>query len=406
MRAATLEVADVLRLYGREYLKNHSLPLTHLRAISAIKACRTSSLGGHIDSCDTCDHERISYNSCRNRHCPKCQFLTKERWIDRVSQDLLPIPYFHVVFTVPQELNEIARFNQKLFYGLLFKASSETLKTISLDKKHLGAKTGFISVLHTWGQNLMFHPHVHCIVMGGGLSPDKKKWISSKPDYFLPVKVLSRMFRGKMLAYLTEAMKAGELAKAEIFTEACPSLYEKEWVVYAKPPFQKPENVVKYLGRYTHRIAISNQRIIDIDQGKVSFLWRDYRDNTKKIMRLDAAEFIRRFLLHILPKRFVKVRYYGLLSNRYREDNISLCCRQLNYTRARRNNDQLKENCQDFLLRVAGIDIKKCPVCKTGKIVSREIPAERNRLHETRSRGDPEPWMAAGSPPQVHKCRP
>ncbi len=297
------------------------MPRNQLRAMSAIEACRTSLLGGHKDKCDNCGHLKISYNSCRNRHCPKCQFLRKEKWIEDRAEDLLPIQYFHVVFTIPAELNPIVFSNQKVMYNLLFRSVSETLVVLSNDPKHLGARIGFIGILHTWGQNLRDHPHIHCIVTLGGLNPDKSRWVSCRKNFFIHVKVLSSLFRSKFLAYLKDSFKSGDL----IFPGAIgylkdPDAFEgfrrqfkhKKWVVYCKPPFNGVEGVLQYLSRYTHRIGISNHRILKLQDGKVSFLWRDYSDgDKKKIMTLDADEFIRRFLLHVLPDRFVKIRLCG-----------------------------------------------------------------------------------------------
>jgi hypothetical protein len=372
VKAFSPEVADIFKIYGDEYKKKYHLPNKHLKVIRDITACRTSILGGHVDSCDNCGHKRISYNSCRNRHCPKCQFIKKEQWVDKLSRELLPIPYFHIVFTIPRELNKIALRNHKAFYAIMFKASAETLKIISRDKKHLGAEIGFISVLHTWGQNLSFHPHVHCIVMGGGLSPNKKKWIGNNKDYFLPVQVLSRLFRGKFLFYLKQAMEDNKFGNNCNLNLVVNVLYRKEWIVNAKSPFKSPESVIKYLGRYTHRIAISNRRIISVKNGKVSFTWKDYRDNQTKIMTVDAFEFIRRFLQHVLPKGFIKIRYYGLLANRCRNTNIKLCGRLLNYIFSEKSKDDNEKTWQELLLQFTGFDIDACPACGIGRMKIKE----------------------------------
>ncbi len=309
------------------------MPRNHLRAMRAIEQCRTSALGGHKDKCDTCGHLEISYNSCRNRHCPKCQFLRKEKWIQTRAEDLLPIEYFHVVFTMPAELNPLVLRNQKVMYDLLFRSVSETL--IQLGQDRLGAHIGFISILHTWGQNLMEHPHIHCVVTGGGLSPDKGRWISCREKFFIAVRVMSALFRGKFLNFLKKSYHADELIfpgvvahlrEPHSFETFRKRFYHKKWVVYCKPPFGGPEGVLKYLARYTHRIAISNERIIKLQDGRVSFFWRDYADGEKKkVMTLEAIEFIRRFLLHVLPNRYVRIRHFGLLANRSRKDNITLC---------------------------------------------------------------------------------
>jgi hypothetical protein len=364
----------------------------------AIEICRTAELGGHVDECDTCGHISVSYNSCRNRHCPKCQFLRKEQWLEARKEDLLPIPYFHVVFTIPDELNPLALRNRRTLYGILFRSASETLMELGRDPKHLGAQIGFIGILHTWGQNLMDHPHIHCIVSGGGLSPDGQKWVPSRNKFFLPVKVMSRLFRGKFLDYLQRGCDSGSLVfpgnvgtlqEAEAFREFMRGLYRKEWVVYCKPPFKDAEGVLQYLGRYTHRVAIANHRIVKLQDNKVSFSWRDYADgNRKKIMTLEAFEFIRRFLLHVLPDRFVKVRYYGLLGSRNRKANLVKCREFLGVSIEKLSDrDVLEQQNQDIpawqelLLRVSGVDFSKCPACGEGRMCSREIlhPLMRDR---------------------------
>ena len=336
-----------------------------------------------MDECDTCGAIRISYNSCRNRHCPKCQFTRKEKWLEARKQDLLPIQYFHIVFTIPYELNPLALRNQRVIYNILFRSVSETLIQLGKDSKHLGANIGFMNILHTWGQNLMDHPHIHCIVSGGGLSFDNKRWIPCRKRFFLPVKVLSRLFRGKCLYHLQKSYQSEEmifpgniskLKNSETFREFLKGLYSKEWVVYCKPPFKGPDMVLQYLGRYTHRVAIGNHRIINIEDDKVSFRWRDYSDGNKnKIMALDVFEFIRRFLLHVLPNRFVKIRYYGLLGNRNRRVILDQCRKLLRIAVIQVNKEYVSETWQEFLLRVCGVDIMKCPFCEKGKMLRREI---------------------------------
>jgi hypothetical protein len=354
----------------------------------AIETCRTAELGGHVDECDHCGAKVISYNSCRNRHCPKCQFLKKEQWIEAREQDLLPISYFHVVFTIPEELNPLVLRNQEIIYALLFKAVSETLTELSEGPKHLGAEIGFISILHTWGQNLMNHPHIHCIVTGGGLSPDGQTWKSCKNNFFLPVRVMSKIFRGKLLDYLKKSRAQDELVypgsisplvQHAAFDALISDLYKKQWVVYCKPPFDGTKGVLEYLGRYTHRIAVSNHRLVKMDDDRVSFRWRDYSDNNKsKIMTVAADEFIRRFLLHVLPDGFVKIRHYGLLGNRCRRKKLSRCRVLLSCTDHQA--EPKAETWQEALLRFTGIDIARCPVCKEGKMQTREIlrPARCN----------------------------
>jgi hypothetical protein len=365
----SLELQDIFTQFGPEYRHNHSLPLHQLKTMKAIEACRTSILGGHIDVCDHCGYESISYNSCRNRHCPKCQGLAKEQWLLERERDLLDVCYFHVVFTVPDSLNHLALQNQKLFYSLLFKAASETLLELSRDPKYLGAQIGLISVLHTWGQNLIDHPHVHCIVPGGGLSFDGTRFIPSRKKFFIPVKVLSRKFRGKLLAFLKEAFQDDELLFFGIlaplagklnFQALLDALYQKQWVVYCKKPFKSPWHVLRYLGRYIHRVALSNQRIVALQDEQVTFSWRDYKDNNKtKLMTLDVSEFIRRFLLHVLPSRFVKIRHYGILSNRNRSTKLRLCQR-LTLSKIR---ESQKLNTIDLLFKLTRIDLRVCPCC-------------------------------------------
>lgn len=367
------EVADIFQQYGEAYRKLHRLPKPVLKAMNAIESCRTSKLGGHIDECDECGHQKISYNSCRNRHCPKCQNLPKERWLEDRKNDLLPIPYFHVVFTLPDDLNTLALQNKKNIYALLLKTSSETLLELGEDPKHLGAQIGFISILHTWGQNLLDHPHVHCIVTGGGLSLDETRWISTKHRFFLPVKVMSRLFRGKFLAALKTLHTDGKLERVMDdyeFQKQLDQLYKKEWIVYCKPPFKNPENVLDYFGRYTHKVAISNHRICQLTDAKVTFKWKDYKDgNRNKLMTLTAAEFIRRFLLHILPTGFVKIRHYGILSNRNRKTKLKRCKELLSVQVNSKN--EPKEKWDEFLLRITGTHPLLCSLCGKGHLVPR-----------------------------------
>ena len=312
------EVQEILEQYGESFLQGHRLSYVQRKAWNAIRDCRTSRLGGHLDKCPNCGYERPSYNSCRNRHCPKCQTFSKERWIDARKADLLNIGYFHVVFTVPQELNALIYRNQQSCYNLLFRCAAETLQELADDKKYLGAQIGHTAILHTWGQNLCFHPHIHCIVPSGGLTA-LGKWKPSRKKFFLPVRVLSRKFRGKFLALL-------QLQFPDVDRALLEQCYRKEWVVYCKPPFQNAACVVEYLGRYTHRVAISNNRILKIENGAVTFKWRDYRDSSHwKIMTLAANEFIRRFLTHILPAGFTKIRHYGFLSSRGKQKKLKIC---------------------------------------------------------------------------------
>lgn len=375
------EIQDIFIQHGTAYREKHKLPYHILKAMAAIETCKTAKLGGHVEECDECGHIKISYNSCRNRHCPKCQTLTKEKWLYDRKEDLLPVGYFHVVFTIPEELNFVTLINQKELYSILFRSVSETLLELSRDIKYLGAEIGFTSILHTWGQNLMNHPHLHCIVPGGGLSFDRKRWIDSKKDFFIPVKVLSRKFRGKFLFYLKNAYYNNKLKfSGDIeylkdkfsFQPFIDNLYKKEWVVYCKPPFNSPQHVLEYLGRYTHRVAISNNRILKLENEQVTFKWRDYRDNNKqKIMTISAEEFIRRFLMHILPSKFVKIRHYGILSNKNRNTKLKLCKNLTKMTYTKKSTLSLKLSAAELFKELTGIDFSKCPHCNKGKMVSK-----------------------------------
>jgi hypothetical protein len=334
-----LEVADIFRRHGATWRDRNDrhLNLGQRRVMTAIEACRTAALGGHVERCEDCSHTRIAYNSCRNRHCPKCQWRAAQAWLERREAELLPVPYFHVVFTLPAAIGAIAYQNKAKVYGLLFTAAAETLTTIAADRKHLGADIGVTAVLHTWGQNLDHHPHVHCIVPGGGISPDGKSWMRCRPNFFLPVRVLSRLFRRLFLEGIEALHDAGDLqffgdlvglAQPAAIRALLAPLRKTEWVVYAKPPFAGPEQVLAYLARYTHRVAIGNSRLIGLDDDQVSFRWKDYRENGShkaKIMRLAAGEFIRRFLLHVLPDGFHRIRHYGLFANGHRAGKVELC---------------------------------------------------------------------------------
>lgn len=323
MNRPTLEVADIIRQHGKDFIESTRSRLTwqQRKVLRAIERCRTAALGGHLDRCSRCGHRAISYNSCRNRHCPKCLTNARDRWLADRQKELLNVGYFHVVFTLPHELSWLALHNQKVVYRLLFQASAETLLEIAADPKHLGAQIGFLSVLHTWGQTLQHHPHVHCVIPAGGLSPDGKQWIHPRCNtFFLPVKVLSRVFRGKFVAGLKRAFRKGELLfpgslqaleGEKAFAVFLRKLFRQDWVVYAKPPFGGPEHVLHYLARYTHRVAISNHRLIQLADGQVTFRWKDYAHGSKKRkMTITAHEFLRRFLLHVLPKGFVRIRFF------------------------------------------------------------------------------------------------
>ncbi|NSW92907.1 MAG: IS91 family transposase [Firmicutes bacterium] len=326
------EIQDVFNA-----VKPYGLSPDQRKAFYAIRSCRTDTLGSHTDRCSSCGHIHISYNSCRNRHCPKCQGSKQEEWARAQLSKVLPTQYFHVVFTLPKELNTIIYQNQRLLYSILLKSAGDTITELSKDPKFLGAQVGATAVLHTWGQNLCFHPHVHCIVPGGGLSNDGLRFVHSSKKFFIPVKVMSRKFRGKVLYYLKEAFKNGNIQffKDAAMLDCYPnflnfinSLYQTDWVVYCKKPFKSPLHVVNYLGRYTHRVAISNSRIVDFDEANVTFRWKDYRDKNKvKLMTLKTDEFVRRFLLHVLPSGFTKIRHYGILSSRNISTKLTLCIR-------------------------------------------------------------------------------
>lgn len=369
---------EVMLLHGDKYLKSKKLPLNIYKTLSAIKYCNTSALGGHVYQCDSCGQIKISYNSCRNRHCPKCQSYAKELWIYERRKSLLPTQYFHVVFTVPEELNSLILFNQKELYSVLFKSVSETLSELSRDKKYLGADIGFTTLLHTWGQNLMNHPHIHCIIPGGGLSLDRSKWINFKKKFFIPVKVLSRKFRGKFLYYVNELYlknklkfpsNISELGSRDVFSQFKDSLYKKEWIVYSKPPFGGAEHVLQYLSRYTHRVGISDNRIIKVDNDAVVFKWRDYKDNNKeKVMTLNPQEFIRRFTMHILPDRFVKIRHYGILGNRNKQLKFKRC---LEIFRVKPKKDDSLSSAELFF-KLTGIKIGMCKACENGNLIKKD----------------------------------
>jgi hypothetical protein len=376
------EVADVFRRYGEAYREQHgaSMSTGQRRVMTAIEVCRTAALGGHMERCDECGHERNAFNSCRDRHCPKCQSLARAQWIEDRKADILNVPYFHVVFTVPEEIAAITLQNKEVVYGILFRTTAETLKTIAADPRHLGAEIGFFAVLHSWGQNLLFHPHLHCVVPGGGPSLSGDRWISCRPDFLLPVQVLSALFRRLFLESLERAFDAGKLeffGKLEslqdrpAFARYLAPLKNLKWVVYAKAPFGGPEQVLDYVGRYTHRVAISNNRLLDIDNDQIRFRWKDYRHGDQvKTMTLTSEEFIRRFLLHVLPSGFRRIRYYGLLGNRHREENLSLCRRLLGMQVAEPGTTgQLPET--DYLDRyedLTGRSLRQCPQCGRGSM--------------------------------------
>lgn len=371
-----LEVADIFRRFGGPYRRRRKLPVQQHRVMRAIESCRTAALGGHVDRCNHCDHERISYNSCRNRHCPKCQNGKRAEWVERRRAELLPIEYFHVVFTIPEQLNGVALQNKATIYKLLFDVSAETLQTLAADPKHLGARIGFFSILHTWGQNLLFHPHIHAVATGGGLSLNGDRWISCRPGFFLPVRVLSRLFRRRFIESLRHLFDSGQLQfqgslepLRQGFQERLDQVANIEWVVYAKPPFGGPAQVLEYLGRYTHRIAISNDRLRSMDDSTVTFGWKDYRDKNRykaRMMTLDADEFMRRYLEHVLPPGFARIRHYGLLAGCNKKRLLPLCRKLLTPPEC-----CLPEPAEIVAFRSTLIapDLTLCPRCGIGQMI-------------------------------------
>lgn len=371
----TIELQDIFR--------EHYQDIAHLigsyeqsKALWAIMGCRTGAYGAREEQCPECEHTRLLYNSCRNRHCPKCQTLAKEKWIDARREDLLSVPYFHVVFTLPDELSVLVMQNQKLLYSMLFDSAAETLAQLAADPKHLGVQMGFTSILHTWGQNLMFHPHLHVVIANGGLTPQGQFKVGGK-EFFLPIRVLSKVFRGKFLAKLQRAFEEGRLEfhgsiahlrNTQYFAPLRHSLYQKDWVVYSKRAFSGPEAVIEYLGRYTHRIAISNNRILSLEDGNVTFKWRDYRDNEQKVMTLSVEEFARRFLLHVLPHRFVRIRHYGLLASRNKKTKLRYC--QHIAGRLKSKAKFVNLSTAEILKVLLGKDITLCPCCQKAKMVT------------------------------------
>ena len=372
-----LEVADIFRRYGDAYRLANTLSYAQRRVMRAIEQCRTAALGGHVEACDSCGHQRISYNSCRNRHCPKCQSLARAKWLQDRQAELLPVEYFHVVFTVPEEIAAIAFQNKKEVYGILFRAAAETLRLIAADPKHLGAEIGWIAILHTWGQNLLHHPHLHCLVSGGGISSGGSRWIACRPGFFLPVRVLSRLFRRLFLEYLEQAFDKGKLQffsslvslrDRQRFQKTLTAAKKPEWVVFAKPPFAGPEQVLQYLGRYTHRVAISNNRLASMENGQVQFQWKDYRNgNRQGVLTLDADEFVRRFLLHVLPGTFQRIRHYGFLANRNRAPKLVLCRQLLAVLMAILTVPV--PDYRDRFEQLTGRSLRICPDCAQGQMI-------------------------------------
>jgi hypothetical protein len=394
MDRPTLEVADIFHRYGDAYRleAGRSLSTAQRRVMAAIETCRTAALGGHVERCDACARQRIAYNSCANRHCPKCQSLTRATWVEQRTAEVLDCEYFHVVFTVPAAIAAIALQNKAVVYGLLFRATADTLRTIAADPRHLGAEIGLFAVLHTWGQTLGHHPHLHCVVPGGGLSPDGTQWVACRPGFFLPVRVLSRLFRRLFLQYLQDAYTTRTLVLVgtletlrdpRAWASHLAPVRQTEWVVYAKRPFGGPQQVLDYVGRYTHRVAISNHRLLDIDGDHVRFRYKDYRADpaqTQKTMTLDATEFIRRFLLHVLPSGFHRIRSYGFLGNRHRAQKLARCRQLLGTTTSIITPAETVSTTDspDRTESLTGVSLRVCIVCHQGHmIVIERLPAMR-----------------------------
>ena len=367
------ELADIFRQYGQSYAKTHRLSAAQQKVMRAVETCRTAELGGHLKQCDRCGFEHPSYNSCRNRHCPKCQSLAKAKWLEKQTAELLPVGYYHLVFTLPHELNRLILANKKILLALLFKAVSETL--LEFGQTRLKGTLGIIAVLHTWDQTLKDHFHLHCLVPAGALSLDHSRWIGARRNFLFPVKALSLVFKGKFLALLEQAGEKGKIPAANNEIKAS---RQKGWIVYAKQPFGSPRTVLDYLGRYTHRVALSNDRILKIDNGKVLLSYRDRKDgDRKKTMVLEAQEFIRRFLLHVLPDGFMRIRHFGFLANRTKKHSLPQCRKLLGLNPALP--DVPKKSAHALLLELTGIDLSRCPSCKLGTmIVVGELPPRAN----------------------------
>jgi Putative transposase/Transposase zinc-binding domain len=378
MSAPTLGLADIFRQHGPAYRGKHLLPPHQVRVMRAIERCRTAALGGVVEFCEHCQHTHIRYRSCRDGHCPQCQGQARLQWLQQRKAELLPTPYFHVVFTLPKQAEALALQNQKVLYEILFRATAQTLLSIAADPQHLGAVPGFFSVLHTWGQNLHFHPHLHCVVSGGGLSSDKKRWICGRRRFFLPVRVLSRRFRNLFMNALEKARAQGQLqffgelaslSDPKKFAAYAAALRGREWVVYARPPFGGPQHVIEYLGRYVHRVALSNRRLLGLEDGQVRFEYKDYRDGgNSKVMTLSADQFIHRWLQHVVPPKFQRIRYYGFMANCHRARTIELC-RQLLSTPTSALLPSLSQ-CQAFDPWFAdACKARLCPNCGLGVLV-------------------------------------
>ena len=390
------ELADIFRQYGPAYRQAHALPLHQHRLMQAIETCRTPALGEVVEWCDHCQYTHTRYRSCRNRHCPKCQGLARAQWLERRKAELLPVDYFHVVFTIPESVAAIAYYNKDAVYDILFRTTAETLLTIARDPQHLGVALGFFAVLHSWGQNLHFHPHLHCVIPGGGLSVDRKRWIAGRRRFFLPVKVLSALFRRLFLEALEKAYAQDQLQffgdlerlrDPSAFARYLAPLRRSKWVVYAKPPFGGPQRVLEYLGRYTHRVAISNSRLLKLEDGQVSFAWKDYRikgapAQQHKAMTVPAEEFIRRFLQHALPPGFQRIRYYGFLANCHRAEMLTLC-RRLSATTYSDLLPRPADLCPTVAPWTSG-RLRLCPQCRIGILTRFLVPPPwRNPVPDT-----------------------
>ncbi len=389
MSRPPFEVADIVRAAGDTFRDKNRSWLTglHRKVLSAIEQCRTAALGGHKDRCPRCAYQAISYNSCGNRHCPKCQTNARDRWLAARQRELLPVPYVHVVFTLPHQLASLTLYNKRLMYSLLFRASAATLLEVAADPRHLGADIGFLTVLHTWGQNLLAHPHVHCVIPAGGVSPDRRHWVHPRYRFFLPVRVLSRVFRGKFVAGLQHSFRNGErrfpdalqsLAHEKVFRSFLRPLFRHQWVVYAKPPFGGPQHVLHYLARYTHRVAISNHRLVSFADGQVTFRWRDYAHGKKnRLMTLSSEEFLRRFLLHTLPRGFVRIRFFGFLAHRRRAELLPLCRRLLEDTPHSPTPTTLR-------LSAEKVAAWACPRCGATLLIGERLTARQLQCGSTR----------------------
>jgi Putative transposase/Transposase zinc-binding domain len=363
-RRARPELADIFRQYSESFQRIHRVSACEQKVVRAVSVCRTQELGGHLDRCDGCGFERPSYNSCRNRHCPKCQCLAKAKWLEKQSSELLPVGYFHLVFTLPHELNRLILANKKIVLGLLFKAVSETL--LEFGQRRLDGILGIIAVLHTWDQTLKDHFHLHCLVPAGALSFDHSRWINARPNFLFPVKALSRVFGGKFLALLKQTIDRRKIAPTDTLIKA---LHQKNWNVYAKKPFGSPHTVLDYLGRYTHRVALSNDRILKIENGEVLLSYRDRKDgDRKKTMVLEAHEFIRRFLLHVLPDGFMRIRHFGFLANRSKKQALARCRKLLHLDPVLPPSSHL--SAKDWLLKLTAVDLSRCPNCHEGTMIT------------------------------------